>query len=255
MIRNLRDLGGLTGLDGRKLKKNILLRSAMLNNLDDADIAWLREINVTKIIDLRTQNEVERRPDIMVPGIEYINYYLQDENSKRGLTMKGIRALMISAKTEEERLALIPDMKSFYGQMATDPFCINRFSGMIKSIVNYDKGAILFHCTSGKDRTGMTAALLCSMLGVSREDIFDDYLRSLEHAEWESAIMRQEFIDEGASDAVADKLKEFFMIDRAFLENFFSEIEKMSGTVDNYIKDVYKISDQEVEEFRNRILE
>lgn len=255
MIRNIRDLGGLTGLDGRKIKKNILIRSAMLNNLEDEDIAWLREINVTKIYDLRTQTEVARKPDIQVPGIENINFYLQDENNGAGLTMKGIRALMISSKTEEERLALIPEMQVLYSTMVKNDFCRKRFGALIRDIVAHEDGAVLFHCTSGKDRTGMTAAILCSILGVSREDIFDDYLRSLEHAEWESAIMRQEFIDEGASDAVADKLKQFFVVDKAFLETFFSEIEKESGSVEKYIKDVYKIDDQMIEKFRERMLE
>ena len=254
MIRNLRDLGGLTGFDGKKIKKNKLIRSAMLNNLDEADIAWLREINVTKVLDLRTQSEVERRPDIQVEGIENINFFLQDENTS-GLTMKGIRALLISAKSEEERLALVPDMQNLYRNMAKEEFCRERLGELIRGIITYDKGSILFHCTSGKDRTGMTAAILCTILGVSREDIFDDYLRSLEHAEWEAAIMRQEFIDEGASDAVADKLKQFFVVDRAFLETFFYEIEKESGSAEQYIKDVYKINDQMIDEFRNRMLE
>ncbi len=255
MIRNIRDFGGLTGLDGRKIKKNILIRSAMLNNLDDEDIAWLKEINVTKIFDLRTPNEVFRRPDIQVPGIENVNFYLQDENSGTGLTMKGIRALLISAKSDEERLALVPEMSDLYRNIVRQKFSRQRMGQLIRDIVTYEKGAILFHCTSGKDRTGMTAAILCTILGVAREDIFDDYLRSLEHAEWESAIMRQEFIDEGASDEVADKLKQFFMLDRAFLETFFEEIEKESGTVERYIKEVYKVNDEMINNFRERMLE
>ena len=255
MIRNIRDLGGLTGDGGRKIKKNMLIRSAMLNKIDDEDIAWMRSINLTKVYDLRTGSEVERKPDIKVPGVENVNFILQDGSDRIGLTMKGIRALMISAKTDEERIALVPSMNSLYSSMVENEFSKMRMGQLIKEIVNYDNGAILFHCTSGKDRTGMVAAILCSILGVSREDIFDDYLRSLEHAEWESAIMKEEFIDEGASEAVADKLKQFFMIDREYLETFFNTIEKNSGSVEAYVKDVYGIDDAMISKFKERMLE
>ena len=255
MIRNLRDLGGLIGAGGKKVKKNMLIRSANLSTVDDADIAWMREINLTRIIDLRTPTEVSHRADVMIPGISYENFYLQDEDNVHGVTVKGIRALMMSSVSNEERMALVPDMRALYANMVTDDYSRNRFAELIRGIVKYDKGAQLFHCTSGKDRTGMTAAILYTILGVAREDIFEDYLRSLEHAEWESAIMRDQFIDEGASPELADKLKQFFMLDRDFLETFFYEIVKLSGNVENYIKDVIGLSDQDIEEYRNEMLE
>ncbi len=254
MIRNIRDLGGLSAFEGRKIKKNLLIRSAMLHNVDEKDIAWMRDVNITKIFDLRTHVEVSHKPDVQIEGIENVNFCLQDE-SKGGLTMKGLRALMISAQSEEERLALIPDMKVLYASMVNNDYSRNRFAELIRDIINYDKGAILFHCTSGKDRTGMTAAMLCAILGVNREDIFDDYLQSLEHAEWESSIMRDEFIDEGASEFIADKLKQFFMLDRAYLETFFEEMERLYGTVDNFIKVGCGIDDAMITNFRNRVLE
>ncbi|MDO5441181.1 MAG: tyrosine-protein phosphatase [Bacillota bacterium] len=255
MIRNLRDIGGMTGANGRKIKKGFFFRSAVLDKLDDEDIKWIRDNNINLVLDLRTPTEERLRPDIKVEGVTDINYYLQDENARKGLTVKGLRALILSAQTEEERLALVPDMKQLYAEMITNDFSRKRFAEVIKTIVNHKDGAVLIHCTSGKDRTGMTAALICTILGVSREDIFDDYLRSLEHAEWESAIMRESFIDEGASEALADKLKSFFALDREYLETFFKAMEDNYGTTDNYIKEVIGLSDSDIEEFRNRVLE
>jgi len=252
MIRNIRDLGGLTGVNGRKIKKNMLIRAARLSKLDEEDIKWFRSIGLDLILDLRTPTEVNLKPDVQVEGITNINFCLQEETN--GLTLKGLRALINSAQNDEERLLLIPDMKDIYAAMVSDPYSKKRFAELIKTIVFHDSGAVLFHCTSGKDRTGMTAAVLCLILGVSIEDIYDDYLRSLEHAEWEAAIMREQFIDEGASEIVADKLKQFFTLDREYLDTFFLEIDKQYGSTEKYIREGIGLDDAAVENFRERLL-
>lgn len=254
MIRNLRDIGGITGADGRKIKKGFFFRSAALDKLDDQDIKWMQDNNINLVFDLRTPTEVKHRKDVEVDGVTNINFYLQNEDAGGGLTLKGLRALILSAQTEEERLELVPSMKVLYKGMVIEEYSRNRFAELIRTIVNHKDGAVLVHCTSGKDRTGMTAAMICTILGVAREDIYDDYLRSLEHAEWESAIMRESFIDEGASEELADKLKQFFSLDRAYLETFFQAIEDNYGNTDNYIKEVIGLTDKDVEDFRNRVL-
>jgi len=254
MIRNLRDLGGIIGADGKKIKKGHFFRSARLNEIDDKDLEWFKDNNITLVIDLRTQTEVERNPDYMIPGTEYSNHYLVDTRGK-GLDFNKIRKQLAEAKTEEERLALVPDLRVVYRQMVTSDYSRERFAELIRSIITYDKGAVLFHCTSGKDRTGMTAAALCMILGVDREYIYDDYLISLAHAEWEAAKMKESFKKEGVSDELADKLTFLFKIDKSYLDAYYEEIENMYGNEENYVRDGLGVNDEQVKAFRSKYLE
>jgi len=257
MIRNLRDLGGIVTSDGKKIKKGLLFRSAMLNEIDDKDLKWFKDTNITKIIDLRTAGEVSRKPDTQIPGTEYVNWFLQDENSsdEDGVNFKKLFAKFFAPGDDDEKIALMPDMTVIYRAIVKGKFASARFSELIRGIVNYDKGSILFHCTSGKDRTGMTAAALCCILGVDREAIYDDYLISRAHAEWEQAKMKEDFMNQGASDRLSDTLIQLFTLDSRYLDAYFDEIEKIYGSVDNYIHESLKLSDEEIKAFKERVLE
>ncbi len=257
MIRNLRDLGGIVNSEGKKIKKNLLFRSAMLNAIDDQDLEWFKKNNITKVIDLRTKNETVNKPDIMIPGTEYVNWFLMDDDSTddKHVNFKRIFAKMFAPGPEDEKLALMPDMTVIYRDMIRNPFSNRRFAEMIRGIMEYDKGAILFHCTSGKDRTGMTAAVLCCILGVDREAIYDDYLISRAHAEWEAAKMRDDFKERGASDRLADKLIELFTLDSRYLDAFFDQVEIDYGNVQNYLHTSIGLSDEQMQAFKDKMLE
>lgn len=255
MIRNLRDLGGIMTVQGKKIKKGCFFRSALLNEVDEKDLEWFRTNNITRVYDLRTPWEVSRKPDAVIPGVENINFYFQNDGAGAGVNVNGIRNQISDAKSDMERMAMVPNMRDVYAAMVTNDFSRGRMATLLNELCTYEGGAVLFHCTSGKDRTGMTAALLCSILGVDREAIYDDYLISLAHAEWEAEKMKASFLKEGASEELADKLMNLFTLDSTYLDNFFIEIEKMSGNVENYIKNEMHISDELAESFRNRILE
>lgn len=258
MIRNLRELGGLLGADGRKIKKDLLFRSAMLNELDEADINWLHGKKINLIVDLRTAPEARRNPDPVIEGIENINHYLQDEHNMEGLNFKDVREKMKQASSEYERLALVPSMGTAYSEMIVIDSIRKRFCELIRLLTDYissGKGSVLFHCTSGKDRTGMTAAMLCSILGVSRKQIYDDYYISLEHAQWEGRQMRPMFKERWKSDALADKMAGAFTVDHSFLDAFFDEIDKRSGSLDAFIRDEIGLNKKDIKLFRDSALE
>ena len=225
MIRNLRDLGGITAADGRKIKKGIYYRSAKLDSLDADDIKWLRKANIVRIFDLRTSGEVANAPDVPVLGIVDNNYYLQDEYSPEQKDLRHLRERIAQAKDDDEKLKYVPDMVNIYKDMIKSDYSRERFCDLIRNLVRFKGGSTLFHCTSGKDRTGMVAAMLCSVLGVSRDDIYEDYLLSLEHSRWESAMIREKYIAQGFSEKLADGMTNgFYKLDRSYLDAFFYEI-------------------------------
>ena len=95
-IRNARDLGGLFGADGRRIRRGCLLRSAHLGEAQEADEQLLRETwRLRTVIDLRTGREAERHPDRVMPGIEQVTV---SQNMKKAL--KSIEGAEYSFRVE-----------------------------------------------------------------------------------------------------------------------------------------------------------
>nr|MCR4927767.1 tyrosine-protein phosphatase [Lachnospiraceae bacterium] len=90
-LKNVRQLGGLTGVGGRKLKQDLLIRAQNLSRIEDSGISLLQQYDVKLIADLRMSFERERDPDHMIPGAEYVMYPIFDED-KLGDVMSGLRS-------------------------------------------------------------------------------------------------------------------------------------------------------------------
>ena len=154
---NLRDLGGYPLQDGGETKWGRALRADGLSRLTEADIALLRDRGLKRVVDLRAHSEVERHPGRLtgVPGIEVLNIPVYDQL---------------------EPLSALPagdPLPGFYHAMLTGR---REVIARIFAALEAEKdGTVLFHCTAGKDRTGLIAALWLALAGVEREAILQDY--------------------------------------------------------------------------------
>lgn len=165
-IRNIRDLGGTKNVDGRVIRPGCLIRSAHLGGASPEDVEALqREHHLRTVIDLRTVKEREEQPDF-TEGLEYLPLPII-EDLRAGITHE--------KKAEEE---LFPDMAYLYREMMNREGSRAGFRRVLTAIFthDFDQGAVLWHCTEGKDRCGMTTALVLEALGVDRETIQADYL-------------------------------------------------------------------------------
>ena len=156
---NVRDLGGLTTVDGRRVRRGALVRSDQLCRLDDGGRAALLAHGVRTVIDLRTPAEAEKDPDPIwnERGVDYVLVPQQDE-----LFWKSIDP----ARTRSERDALVLDQRA------------EHIAAMARVVANAAPGGVLIHCLAGKDRTGIAVALLLGLGGVSEADIAADYALS-----------------------------------------------------------------------------
>ncbi|BED92322.1 MAG: tyrosine-protein phosphatase [Candidatus Paraimprobicoccus trichonymphae] len=156
--KNTRDLGGYKTFDGKITKRNIFFRSDNTNKLTDYDIKKLREEhNLRTVIDLRNLMEIEEAPDKLteIEGIKYYNIHFSIPDDEMAKLIKGkieFHTLYILMLEEKQII------KELFEKVATS-------SG----------GAVLFHCTNGKDRTGLLAMILLGLVNVSKEDIVNDY--------------------------------------------------------------------------------
>lgn len=151
---NTRDLGGYRTERGN-LAWRKTFRSANMAHVDQIGIATLKQLGVTRVIDLRSQKEREAEPDPFgaEDGIDLISISLFDNLNPRELPHGDV-------------------LLSLYIQALQTQGSV--FVEILRTITE-SPDAVLFHCTAGKDRTGLIAALLLSLAGVAEEDIIFDY--------------------------------------------------------------------------------
>jgi protein-tyrosine phosphatase len=160
-ILNFRDLGGYTGDGGRQVAWRRVFRSGGLWDATSADLLRLRkEIGLRSVVDLRDKAEIESRGCWPVTaGITYVNVPLSTDSGNIG-AVELVRSL---GDTGKVYLLNVRDVS--YGR---------RLIECLRVIAEADH-PLVFHCSAGKDRTGVLAACLLSVLGVDSEDIVEDY--------------------------------------------------------------------------------
>ncbi|MEG0314983.1 MAG: tyrosine-protein phosphatase [Erysipelotrichaceae bacterium] len=153
---NVRDLGGYASANGMPTNYHRYLRSDDISTLTNADIKLLLDYGVTKVIDLRsvseTMNNVDKLKDM--PNITYVNIPF----------MKGTIDNVMNAKNIV--------LKDFYIDLLKDKSLVNSIMSELAKPIS---GCLLFHCSAGKDRTGIVSMLLLSLVGVSSADIISNY--------------------------------------------------------------------------------
>ena len=230
MIRNMRDLGGLRTADGRKIKPQMLIRSAHLAQAEEQDTE-----NISEVIDLRTPAERQESPD-RTYGCEYTPLPVFEEINA------GI------SHEEKARERAIPNMEILYGML------IDRYPDAFRRILlrimqhDYSKGAILWHCTEGKDRCGITTALVLEMLGVDRETIMEDYLKTNLVNIPKAAEIHDRLLETHGKE-FADNVYRAFIADECYLKSAWNAMG------DNFLTEKLGIDREEIEAFRKLILE
>ena len=151
-MNNLRDLGGYPAAGGRVTAWERLLRGDNPTGLTEKDIEWLVDRDITTVIDLRSEGETKRKPDQLAGETDFRYFHAPMLGGER-----------------------MPNLERDVGRGYFQVLDRKESACRILRLIAEAPGGVLFHCTAGKDRTGMVAALLLSLAGVSREDILADY--------------------------------------------------------------------------------
>lgn len=174
-VNNFRDLAGISASNGGTgfadttahdgvMRTGVFYRSNALT-LSATDLATVETLGITKDIDLRTPGEIAATPDVVPKGATYLNINILGIGS-------AATGSIASAKTGAEAVA---GMEGMYRGFVTDATNRAGFHDELLQLAQ-TPGSILFHCTSGKDRTGWTAAILQTIAGVDPSTIMNDYL-------------------------------------------------------------------------------
>ena len=229
MISNMRDLGGTPAAGGKTVRPGMLVRSAALYEAEESDLA-----GISTVIDLRTPEERIKAPD-RYWGREYLTLPVF-ERAEVGISHEN------GVSVPE-----VPDMGTLYGLLAKN--CPDAFARILGAVISHDytKGAVLWHCSEGKDRCGMTAALVLMLLGVSIDEIMKDDLKTNVVNVPKAEKIREKLTAEKGEE-YASKVYGLYIADEKYLS---AALEVFTP---DYIAEM-KLDPEAVEAFRRTVLE
>lgn len=263
-IINARDLGGYEVAGGLHVKHNMLIRTAHLADATDKDLQYLAKLNIAKVIDLRQEREKLGKEDRMIPGAEYVCVPIDAGGRTAAQASEEEREKLIGKKKFDIRkFIMVAAFNEMAQKIGTEMYptllfyseCQQQFALLFQQILNTENGAILFHCTQGKDRTGITSALLLAALGASRETIVADFdfTNQIYAKDVRKFPRRVRFM--GGKEKEIATVKAFI---GANTENFIKALDTIDeryGSMEAYLKGPMKLTDADLQTLRERYLE
>jgi protein-tyrosine phosphatase len=238
---NFRDLGGYKTTSGKTVKWGKVYRSADISRLTDADLAVLRDKKITYDVDLRGHQEAQQQPDKLNPGTDYV--LCPAGSDSLSYWMKQIAA---APKNSGDSI-----MTAYYSNTR---YLTERYRPFFDKLLAVPADqSLVFHCTAGKDRTGIAAALFLYSLGVPYETIVADYTatnyyRTADNDRSIKGMVGMMHMDEGTARSMMSAKKEY-------LDATFAAIDKQYGSVDNFIKDQLKLNNKQLAALKAKYLE
>ena len=218
---NIRDLGGYQTESGNKIPWRKFLRADSLHLLNDDGMSYLQREGLRLVIDLRTEKEVKERPNPFAnfSGVQFLNLPLFDDLAP---------IFMLNNATSGKSPLLNFYLAAIHNQH-------KEIKAVMTEISNVDEGAILFNCTAGKDRTGIVAALLLGLVGVSSDDIIYDYTLT---AELIPELVKQ-LLEESKERGVNSKVHSRMLESPAeVIRLTLADLEKNYGSVSGYFESI-----------------
>lgn len=263
-VGNARELGGYQSENGRTVKRGVFLRTAALGGATEADIQRLGEVyQLATVIDLRMTSEIEAAPDPEIEGVKNIHLGIIDEEvleeKRQSLSPEDLEGLDLTNTLDRLKMA------SKLG-IVGDQMYVNFLSGdagkagykqLFQELLELPEGgAVLFHCTQGKDRTGCAAMLILSALGVDEETILADFTLTNIYNEALIESERQMLSAQGVEGEEQEiYLRLMDEVDAQYMINALDWMRDSYGSALGYISDELGIEEAQLETLRDRYLE
>jgi protein-tyrosine phosphatase len=233
---NARDLGGYPTADGRRVRRGLLYRANALNRLTEADVDAVGRLGLACLVDFRHETEIEfvgvNRLPAPPPG-RLVALPLFDPDHDVFLTVGTLLNGTGDAARGRAALANTADtMIELYRWFVTAPSARETFTEALRLIASPGALPLLYHCTAGKDRTGWLSVLVLSALGVDREHVIADYLRTNDLNARGTA-----YILETVGDRLDDPTVLLPLLEARpeYLDAAFAEVDRRGG-MDTYLR-------------------
>ncbi|MER5205480.1 tyrosine-protein phosphatase [Streptomyces sp. NPDC002825] len=250
-VRNFRDVGGLPTTDGRAVRPGRLFRSGHLAHATEEDAAFLASLGLHTVFDFR--NDADRRiegADVELPGVRNVNIPLNDPADGKEfwrLVREGEIAQLREILGDGKAAARMSDSYRKNVLERTE-----EHSRLLHSMADESVPALL-HCAAGKDRAGVAIAITLLAVGVEREAIEADYVKSnAPHRRYK--VRRSSTSPDAMSPEVMELLSPLFDARVEYLRAAFDTIETTWGSVDAYLSEGLKLAPETRERLRERFL-
>ncbi|MCA9242986.1 MAG: tyrosine-protein phosphatase [Phycisphaerales bacterium] len=223
---NFRDLGGYPTTDGHQIKWGLLYRSGALADLTDRDLQYLHALRLNLVCDFRDSDESEARKDkLPAPNPpQLVNLPITPE----GLRERLVAALQDPEGSEGDVEAIMEEANRRFVTEGAEPY-----RAMFDRILAPGAMPAVLHCSTGKDRSGLAAALVLLAMGASRETVMEDYLLTNDYL----LETRNKMIEQATAGGFAypERLRALLEARPNYLEAAFSAMEETYGTIDAYL--------------------
>lgn len=248
---NFRDLGGYRTVDGLQVRWGRVFRSDALGKLSDADLTYLEHLGVRLVCDFRDNSETTRAPS-RVPDhpdlrIERFPIGAGGDTTDVSAEREGLTDMVLAGKLGEVSAETLGDFYVGMLEGRTEPLV-----AVLERVADPANHPVVFHCTAGKDRTGVLAALLLAVLGVDEATILDDY-------ELTDRYRTPHRIAEVAPKLAAagvdlDKVRALFSAERAVLARTLATIDERYGSVPSFLTDTAGMDPAILQRLRDLLL-
>lgn len=260
-LPNTRDLGGYRTKDGKAVKAKRLLRSGGLFDATAEDIRILtKQYDLKTVVDFRTLTERKQKPDPEIEGVTHVVNEILHE-AQMGITHEGERKQLEHVEAMIKMCREVGDeaeayLGGLYPMLVTNENCIEGYRRFFERVLAQKEGALLYHCSEGKDRVGTATALLFSAFDVERDVILADYELTNKYTEAKRRhvyeLMKERLPEE-------PELAESFLILNSvhvsYMEALFDTLDKVYGGVDNFLREKLGLDEEKLQSLKDNYLE
>lgn len=254
-VVNLRDLGGIALGRDLRVRQGVLLRSGQLSGLDaERDLA-VAALGIRTVVDLRTADERQWAPDRLPPGARLFVADVLGGNSP-GITPARLRTLLSDPDGAARTLGGGRVEELFaqtYRTLVLSPGAAAAYRALLETAADPGARPVLFHCTAGKDRTGVAVALLLSFLGVDDATVAEDYALSQQH--YSMPLLTELEVRFAELDADLDRVRAFFEAQPAAMLGLLADLRARFGGAAAYLAGPAGVSPEDLARLRERLLD
>jgi protein-tyrosine phosphatase len=252
-FKNFRDLGNLPAADGKKVRKGKLYRSGHLCKISENTAKFLHEQKGLKtLIDLRSPSELAEKRDVVDAGVRYIHLPPLNDEQNPSINRANRKGVLMEIMAKEGGAK--KHLSDIYRLMITQKESLEAFREMLRLLSEEENGAFLWHCTQGKDRTGIASAIVLMALGVDRENIMRDYMRTNRSCFFINALIFIGVCIVTLSVHTARSLDHLLSARKFFLEAAFDEIDRVYGGTDAFLQSGLGLSHDDIIHLRKLYL-
>jgi len=242
---NFRDLGGYQAVDGRRVKWGQVFRSDNLGRITDRDVIYLQKMGIRLVCDFRTPAEIKKLPDrYPQSGLgKTLRLPIRHGGSDPANTFDRIKKGDIDWMTEEFMI------KGYIKNIEEVSFLWPTF---FQSLANRSNRPMVFHCTGGKDRAGVGAALILLVLGVPEETVIRDHgLSNL----YIAAVLESIYDRIRSLGVDPDEISAYFTAPQTAIVAVLKHLEKTYGSAENYLINKAGVNEKLLNRLKDDLLE